>query len=414
MHAARASVVLATLLAASWPAAAAEFSLTGNVAQRFSAITNPDASPDSDGPAIGSISTIGLNFAGEKGRTRANISTRASFSAFAGGGADDDLNLASPNAQGRLRYSGKRFSAATNFGFSRTSTTFSDLNTDAILEAIAEQIDDGPIVIPSDELIVEEDAIRTTYSLGADLGYTLSLRNQLTLAGSGRVTRFNEDTDSLDPSSNYGASLSWDHSLSPISGAGLSVGVRRFSSDNTQQTDGLTFSLSTNYRTQLTRSTNINLSGGVTLTDIDELEFVNGIGIPTTDRDVSFAGSFGATYRSDRDTLFNFGVTQSVVPTDDGDLRNITGIRLSYRQSLTRLVGLTVGAGHSIATELTSSGGEDDDLEQVFTFSPTLNYRFAPRWSANLGYSLRVEDDEAGIGVSNRVFLSVSRQFDLF
>lgn len=411
MRPAHASLLLAALAIAGTPATAAEFSLTGNVAQRLSAISNPDADPESEGLAVGSITSIGLDLSAQKGRTRAAFSTGASFSAFAGPAADDDLNLASPNASGRVRYTGRRFGAGTNFSFSRTSTTFSELNTDAILRAIDEQEEGEPIVIPADELIVEEDAIRTSFGLGADLDYTLTPRNRLTLAASGRITRFSEDVAGLEPSSNYGANLSWTHSLSARSSAGLSLGARRFTANDAEETEGLTLSFSGDYRTALSPRTELNASAGASFTEIDELDVVGGVGVPTTDRDVSFSGSLGATYRSDRDTIFNFSVRQAVVPTTDGELQNVTGLRANYRQNLTPLVRLTVGAGHSISSDLGEASG---DLEQFFTLSPSISYQFAPRWSASLGYGLRVEDDESGIGVSNRVFLSVSRSLELF
>lgn len=395
-------------------AAGVEWSLTGVAGQRVEAISNPDVEPDSDGAAYGSITTLSLTLGARTERTVWSLSSGVALSAFGGPGADDDLTRPNPSVRGSVVHTGQRFDIGGDFAISRQSTTFLEFDTAALLEAIerGEFLDDGTLLI-DDDLLRESATVRTSYAVGANANYALTQRSRLSLSANGRITRFSDETDRFVPSSSYGTRLALDHALSEASGVGFTLAARSFTADDPEETEGYTLSAGLTMRTALSQATRMNAGLGLGYTSVDEFTLNEEPQRRTTDTDLSVNANLGATYSATEDTLLSFRASHGVVPSSFGDLRNVTSIAATLNQSLTPLTSLSVIAQHSIQTELGSSVG-GDDLTQAFFFSPVLSYRFAPEWTASVGYSLRLIDDDDGTGVSNRVFLGVSRSLRFF
>ncbi|MEO0994716.1 MAG: hypothetical protein AAFX62_13020, partial [Pseudomonadota bacterium] len=187
--------------------------------------------------------------------------------------------------------------------------------------------------------------------------------------------------------------------------------VRSFKADDFEETRGLTFSFGGSYSTQLTRATGFNVGLGAGYTIIRELQDGANGTRRGTETDLSFDGGFGGSYRPSQDTSIRFSANHSVRPSSDGELVNVTSFGASANFSLTSLSALSLAASHSVASDV---GGQDADLEQSFVIGPTLSYQFAPDWSASLGYTFRLVDDDLGTATGSSVFLGVTRSLSFF
>ncbi|MEM9144754.1 MAG: hypothetical protein AAGC57_01050 [Pseudomonadota bacterium] len=396
---------------AAMPATAADWSLNGSVGQSFEANTNPGVEVDNDGATYGSITRLNLTLGAQTRRTSWALSSGAAISQFGGPGATSDLNSPNPNASGAVRYRGQRLDLGATANFSRQSTSFIDFNTAAIIRAIEEEGDDfdGVVLLPEDDLLIERESIRTLYSMGADARYRLTPLTDLRVSGTGAITRFTEEVANLTPNSSFAFGINLDHGISSLSRIGLNTTIRRFTADNAEDTRGLSVSFGGSYRTRLTPSTAVDLGLGAGFTRINEIGLG---GLRETDTDVSFTGGLSGSYTPNADTGFRFSMSQAVRPSSDGDLVNVTSLGGILNYNLTRLSAFSVAASHSISNEIGSTG--DDELDHSFIIGPTLSYRFAPDWTASLGYTFRFVTDDGDTAVGNRVFLGVTRSLAFF
>ncbi|MEO0621395.1 MAG: hypothetical protein AAF183_04145 [Pseudomonadota bacterium] len=402
-------------LAAGAPvgAGATEWSLNGSVGQSFQANSNPGVEVDNDGATFGSVTRMNVALGARTKRTSWSLSSGAAISQFGGPGATDDLNTPNPTANGAVRYRGQRLDLNAAFGFSRASTSFLEFNTAAVIAAIEAEGDDfdGIVILPEDDLLIERESIRTLYSLSAGANYTLTPRTSLQFSGTGAVSRFSETIGGLIPNSSFGFATGLDHRLDPVSRIGVTGSVRSFKADDFEETRGLTFSFGGSYSTQLTRATGFNVGLGAGYTIIRELQDGANGTRRGTETDLSFDGGFGGSYRPSQDTSIRFSANHSVRPSSDGELVNVTSFGASANFSLTSLSALSLAASHSVASDV---GGQDADLEQSFVIGPTLSYQFAPDWSASLGYTFRLVDDDLGTATGSSVFLGVTRSLSFF
>jgi hypothetical protein len=409
-----AAALLAIL--AGGPARAVDWSLAGSVSQRFEASQSPSLDvDDEEGFAYGSVTSIGAVLGARTPSTDWSITSSFAVSAFGGEGATDDLTRSSPSVSGRVTHEAPGVTVGANASFSRRSTSFLDLDIDALLEAIETgELGESEAFLIEDDLLLERSSVRTAYRFGGDASMSLTPLDTLGVSADGQVTRFsgdvNEDED-LVGNSSFGGRLSWGRRLSEISEIGVGLTGRRFTADDPEETAGFSLSASLSYGTDLSPTLGVSGSAGLGYARQSEFVETGGARRRETETDLTFSGSLGATYRATEDTVLSLRASQGVLPSDTGTLRNVTSFGATLNQALTSLANLSVSAQHSLQSDI---GSEDGELEQALFFSPVLSYAFAPQWRASLGYSLRMIDDEDGIRFSNRVFLGVTRSLNLF
>lgn len=392
------------------PAAAANWSLEGSISQFLEADTNPGASSDNDGAIYGSRTRIGLTLGAATQRTVWTLDTGVDLPAFAGPGADDEINAPFPTVTGAVRHLGPRYEAGLNVTYQRESTEFLDLTVPLFLD------DDGnfdPDLGPIDQsdLLIEETAIRTRLSFGANASVQLSPLTTVSTNFFGSISRYSENVGSLEDSSNAGASVSLSRLIDPVSSGGFTVTAQRFTSDNEEQTETLTFSASADYERRFGPDISTSTSVGVTYTSIDELD----VGEPDMSDDsvFSFSGSFTANYTPSDDTTFSIFAQQAVRPDSDGTPINTATFGARLSTDLTRRASLDVRASQGVTFGGLETAGKSDDPTYAFNLSPTFRYALTERWSASVTYGFLFRSEDDGTGISNRVFFGVTRDFFL-
>lgn len=405
-----AGVLAAGLTGLAGPAHAADWSLEGSISQFFEADSNPGAATDNDGAIYGSRTRLGLTLGARTQRTVWALGTGVDLGAFAGPGADDDVNSPFPNVNGSVRHLGLRYSTGMNFSYRRESTEFIDRTVPSFIDDDGNFDPDlGPI--GQNDLLFEETAIRNQLSLGANTTLQLSSLTSVTLNAFGSITRFSEDAITLEDSSNAGASFSLSRLVDPVSSAGFTLSAQRFTSDNPEQTETVTLSASADYSRRFGPALSTSTSVGLTYTTIDELDLD-----PTDmtdDSRLSFSGSFTTNYSPTTDTSFSFFAQQAVRPDSDGTPINTASFGARLTTNLTSRATFDVGARQAITFGGLESSGEGDETVLAFNVSPSIRYTITPRWSASLTYGFTVRNDDDGTGFSNRVFFGVTRDFVL-
>ncbi len=404
----------AALIALAAPAPAADWSLNGSFSQSFSGIFNPDLESESEGLAYGTTTTLGFTLGARTRRTVWSLSTGGTFRAFGGPGADDDLTRPDPNLRGAVSYRGQRFNMGANFSYSRGSTTFLTLVPISLEPPEDDVIDpDDPDLLP-DQVLFERGVVRTSVATGVSASYRLSLRNTLTTSFNAGLLRYSGDDESrFTPTDSLGMRLGWSHRLSQISSLNVNTALRRFTADDGADTRTWTLSTTVGYATQVDPNTSLSADVGLSYFDRDRTLFGLGGLARRSENSVAFTGGVSTTFRQPGAAAFSLFANQSIRPSGvDGDVENVTSFGASYNQALTPVAGFSVVAQHSLGNAF--GFDEEEELTQSFVFAPRLSYRLSPDWSAALGYSFRLSDDEDGLGIGNSVFLSFSRGIAIY
>ncbi len=393
------------------PAAAAEWTLAADVAQRVEVDSNFGLDDSSQGALFGSTSTIDLRLGARTKRTRWNIATGTRLSVFAGSGDDTGLDGADPRVNGGVFHQGKRFTASAAFGFSRQSVAFTQFGL-ALPPAGSVILPDNTVILPDDTLttldefrtISNEDATRNSLDLRSGITFNLDPLNRLSLAASGRIERFSGDAGELEDNTSFGGGVSWAHDLTMRTSTNLSFGLSRFTADDAENTETLTFAATGGLSTQLTPRLTFGFDAGFNVADIERDP------PGRDDTPVGFNGGFRLGWELAADTQFSLRANQGFLPSSLGELQARSTVALSISHSINNRSRLSLSTSYS---RQTSADTSDNDDRQLFVLSPGYSIDLSPDWRASMSYTLRLRDENAGLATSNNFFLTISRSFDL-
>ena len=397
----RALLMLAGLAAiAAGPSALAQvWSLGGGASQRFEIDTNRALREDSDGVIFGSISDLDLVLGLETHRADWQLRTGARARAFAGPGDTENLTRIDPKFAFSGGYGDRRISASFNFDFDIRPVSFTEFDEEGDIDA--------------DGIARDADAIRTILSAGAGLTLTLDPRNTLSFSGSGRIERFSEGNDRLEPSSSANFGLSWNRRVSPRTSLSLSSSVQAFRADDLEDTRFLSGSVSAGVQRSVTRRLSFGGSAGVSVTrrSTDTFSPFGTLGRTTT-TSVGGVGSLNLSYDLPR-TAVVLSASQNVSPSSEGELQNRTAANFSVNHRIDRRQTVSFKSGVSLRLGI---DGEEtrDDGSTFFQLTPAYSYRMTQDWSANLSYRFRMRNDESGTGISNAVIFGITRDLAIF
>lgn len=415
---ARTGLLLVALVAAwSGPAVPADWSLSGNVSERLTLDTNPTLDPEDAGDLrFGSTTTGRLTLGMSTPRTRALLSTGLSATYYVGGDDDDNddsLDGIRPNLNARVQHQGLRYTATGSARIDVRSTDFTELR-DILAEDDEIDVPDAPTDVVVDTVRVDDETDEIFSSVSGSVSLRLSPRNTLSLGASASFVRFAESVPRVSSSDNFGASLSFSRTLSPISSTGLSLSALRFSSkqlESPEASDGYNLSLAANYGSRLAPDVPISGSLGVSWTTRTEDILLEPFGIILRSEEdtIGATGSLSLSFDYP-DSRFRLSASQRVQPSSDGDVRNVSRIGIGYAHSLTPRLSLSLSGSYVAETEV----GFEGDVRHLYSVGPTLSYDLGRNWSASLSYRLRGDNDEAGSAISNQLGLTVSRSLDFF
>jgi hypothetical protein len=378
---------LAVLAGGAPAAGAAEWIVGGSVSQRLEADSNRDLDADGE-PVYGATTALGLDFTALTPTTQWQIETGASASAFAGPGDTDGLNRVNPNFAAAVDHDGKHVDTGASFAFDMQPVAFAQLD---------------------DTGITEGDATQISVRLAADAAYALDRRNRLRVGGSGRILRFSGGSTSLEPTTTFGANLGWGHSISPATEASLSFGARRFTAESEEDPQSVILSLSAGVGHLVNERLSFDASLGVTGTRSTETR----AGERETEFSLGAEGGLEVAWAAAADTQLSFALSHGLEPSSLGELRTTTAIGLGLQHAINRWTS----AGIDVLLQRQSSGGgfeEETDRDRTYaSISPSVAFSLTPDWALQAGYALRLERESETDAVSNRVFLTLTRQFDI-
>ena len=395
-------------------ARAAEWTIGGRVTQSLEADTNRDLDPDSGGPVYGETTSLNLAIGGQTKATEwtLNLGGRASF--FFGPGEDDaDLDGLRPRVSGSVVHERKQFFSRTGFYYDRSPTSFVRIDElglpiDGPIDEPTDEPVDEPGFDPDDAVFSDVDAFQTTLNANQAFSFMLDPRNTIGLSARATIRRFSEETDELTPTTTYGGGLSWTHQVSPRTGLGFAVDLRRFEADNPENREALTLDLLATADRQVNERLSLGFSAGPSITWSEET-VANAAGANRVEEtDIGFTGGIEALLRRKTSRL-SFSATQSVVPSSFGELANRTGVGLRYTYDINSVSSFSLATRYALRNSLDGSGG----ARHFAALSPSYTYRLTPKWQASVRYAFELVDDDDGFAQSNSVMLSLSRDFSI-
>jgi hypothetical protein len=368
------------------PGHAWDWTISGFLDQRFNTSRGFGEGAQQDDEGLTSNTGVGLNFTARNETTRFTFAPGVSGS-FGTGDRDSDDFRVNPTFRGTLAHNGRRIgltgllSVVPQFRSARQFDT-----------AFLPDPDTGEF----EPLLREDDVDALQIVLNGNLGasYALDARNRLTGSLFTRIVEYDETTTTLQPTQTYGANLGWQGQLDPRTNLSLTGTVRQFFSDREDQPDSLAFTLAPTVTQQFTPRHSGNLTLGFTAVEGDEFN-------------LGFTGGAGLSYRSG-DTSVNFRAQQSVEQDDFGDVETVSsiGLSMSYRIDQRSSIGLTSRLAHIDALE------GDSDARQTFTIGPRYSLQMTEAWGMSVGYGLTLTLEDSETRGTNRVFLTLSRNFD--
>jgi hypothetical protein len=409
---------------ASWTipeATAVEWIVGGSISQRLEAETGDDdgndgndgdsgngGQDDDDGLTFGATTALGLDLTALTPTTQWQAETGASLAV---GGSDDeeDQSLFNPNFAAAVSHNGKYIDTGASFSF------------DMQPSSIAQFEETG---------VTEGDATQVSVQLAADAAYALDARNQLIIGGSGRIIRFTGGSTELNPNTTYGVTLSWGHSISAVTQASLSLGARRYTAETEENPDSLIFDLSAGASHLVNRRLSLDGSLGVSANRTNRT-FDLPPGFPPgliaeeqSEFSLGATGGLGVVWRVTPETSFDFAFSHGLEPSSLGELQTTTALGAGVQHA----INSWASAGVDLLLQRQSAGEgfeEQDESDQrtLASIAPSISFSLTPDWALQAGYALTLERDGADGGdggdagsdseLSNRVFLTLSRQFDI-
>ena len=326
-----------------------------------------------------------------------------------GGGDDTGLNRANPRLNGGVFHRGKRFTANAAFGFSRQSVAFTQFGL-TLPPAGSVILPNNTVILPDNTVatlddfgtISNEDATQNNLDLRGGVTFTIDPLNRLSLAASGNIVRFSNNATELEDATSLGTTVGWEHDLTQRTSTDLSFGIRTFEVDDDENTESLSFTTTGGINTQLTPRLTFGLDSGVTVTDIQRDS-------PGRDETpIGFTGGLQLDYRL-ADTQFALVANQGFEPSSLGEVQTRSTVGLSIGHSINSRSQLSLSASYS---RQVSADNSNDTARQLLALSPGYSIDLTPDWRAQMGYTLRLRDDN-GFATSNNFFLAISRTFDL-
>jgi hypothetical protein len=383
------------MLAASAPGAAAvEWIVGGSVSQRLGVDSNPELEEEGD-PSLRATTALGIDITALTPTTQWQIETGASGTVGVGGGDDaDELNSINPNFAAAVSHNGKYVDTGASFAFDMQPSSFAQFEETGVAEG---------------------DATQMSVQLAADAAYALDARNRLSVGGFGRIIRFTGGTTTLVPTTSYGTNLAWIRALGPATDGSLTFGLRRFSSESSENPESLTFSLAAGAGHAVNRRLSFDASLGLTATRTTRTRF----GDRETEFNLGALGDLAVIWAPEADTQFVLALSHGLEPSSLGELQTTTALGLSVDHS----INSWISGGVSALVQQQSSGdgfeeeegeGEgEEDTRTLASISPSLAFSLAPDWALRASYALALEREGGSDAISNQVFVTLTHQFDI-
>lgn len=366
-------------VASATPAAAANWTITGQFSQRLVADTNLGFQGGSGGaPDLASTTDVGL---------AVTAATRTTTWRFAPGAR---ATLSSDGTFGpdkiRPRFNGSVVHTRPRLTVNGQASFIPEI-------ASLRGLEEGDPDIPEDDEFVTRQGLQYTARGSVGMQYALTPLSSLNLSAFGRL-RDDIGGGDLGQTLSYGASAGLSRRLSALTTAQLSGSVTEFVRED--GVDSRSYSATAGFSTSLTPRHSVSVSLGPSYTERE-----------TGGSSLSATGSLGGTYRTSGAT-YSLGLSQNVAQGADGSLSNRLSLNAgaSWDINAVSRVSLTARAGFD------NPLFEDADDRRTFSLGGRYTHRLDQDWSMSVGFSVRAQS-AANDTISNAAFISVSRGFDI-
>lgn len=363
--------------------ARAEWRINPAISQTVELVTDQEREGQNNDAAYGSTTALSVAVTALNPRTSWRTNLGLTIAEFFGPGAESDFDRIDPSIATAVQHQMTDWSFGLNGTFDIQPTSVTQLE---------------------DSGLTDEEAQQISASISGSASYALDQRNSFTITPSYQIVRFSEDNANFTPFDRYGANLNWRRGVSSATALNFGVGLSQLHADDAEET----VTTSANVTGGLSREVNSRLSYNfqvgprATLTDQS-----NG---GQDSFNVGATGSGGLTWLPSPSLSLGLSASQSLEPAADGDLEN--QVRLSFS------LGATVNQKTSSALNLSYLRRSEDDAFlplkaelEVLSASPTLSYALTSSTNASVGYSVTFSKDDGVDAISNRFFVTISKQF---
>ena len=344
-----------------------------------------------DRNALRSTTDLGIAWRGATARTNYGLNLGFRLLGRTDSGDDSAFEVPLPTIGGRIERRGLRLRSFASLSVVPEFTSDRDFDVFNVLDETTGD------VVDVQRRARDEDVLQINVNAQAGTSLQIDPRNSLSLNASVRVREYENTSDTLQPTRNYGATLGWNRQFDSRTSGGLTAGIRQFESDREDQPGQLTTSLSGSLSRRFTPRHSGDFSVGVSIADSD----------------VDFTGGANLSYRANNALSFRLGADQSVVQSDEGELRTVSRLRANSTYRVNSLSSVGLGSVLSFDTPFGSDTGNED---VTLVLSAQYQLRLTRDWNMTVSYGFQVESDRDSIGDdvtgSNRVLFRISRALD--
>ncbi|SES73414.1 hypothetical protein [Oceanicella actignis] len=404
--AARRRALAATAAAAAAALAgpgAADQSLRATLSQTFAAATNPTLATDGGDSGLRSTTRLNLAYALETPRSSLSLATGVDAT-LATGDAEDDLTGLFPDLSAAYAYAFDDATLRGTFGLVVRPVNY--LATEGVLV-----VDEGGEVAIEDRDF-EDTSTEITWRAGLSLSHEINARNSVSLSFNVRDTDYSSVAagSTLTPTRTISAGAGWSVALTPRTGAGLNTSLSRFEADDARDRESWTWSANASVSHDATPRLSLSGRLGPAVTFSKRTSTITGR--RESDTQLSADAGFGLRYEGP-DTVYSLGLSNDVTPSSLGALSNVASLRLGLSHAVN--ADTSLGANATVAFRTALSSTDEDTIEDQLStgFGMSVSHALTRTVDLTAGYSYFWRDTEGARGDNHRVYLTLSKRFDL-
>ena len=369
-------------------AKAADWSVISDLSQKLEYDDNFELDVDSPGYALSPTSTASLGITANAPTYTIDLGGGLSYREFTGPGEPDNPRPLSENLDASVELRGPRHKLAGNASFARRGVTFT--------EAIEDVDDLGVDTVDTDS---------TSYSVGATASVDVNRSNSVTFAGSYRIQDFGASDSDLVPFDNLDVAATWTQDVTADMQATLRANYGLFNADDDQNSENQTYAVSAGVNKLVNSRLTVSASVGVNVNQSRE----ETAGVVSQDTSIGPIFDVGLEYVLGV-TAMSLSLSQSVNASAVGDLqeRRTVSFGLSHQVNSHETFRL---ASDFTMRDTASSGAGGSASTTFLNVTPSYSFVLSRSWSFEVGYQFRYQDGGTGIGTSNRVFGTLTRNF---
>ncbi len=338
---------------------AIDWSVLAQLTESFELDHNRQLDGDSGGVEARGALGLGINVSGAGKRTQFSLATGFNVGR-ATDGDSSNLNRLDPNISASAVFLAKNYSISAQLSALTRPTSVSELEETGLTNVNATRID---------------------VSSSVGINWSATKQDSFSLTASAQVVDFSRSVDAFTPSQTVGLSGGWSHQATKTTSYSFSTSFRHFEADGANGRTSQTASAQVGIQHSRTSRHTLGGSAGFNFTSSDEAD-------GTSSTQVGFVGSGSFSYAID-ELSANLGISQSVQPSSDGELRAFTALNGSLSYRINALQSLDFGVSYTRRSDISGGG----DVLQFLSLGPTYSYSLSKNSSLSLGYQFRVRDD---------------------